>query len=137
MKIGTLIILGILFSAGMAFGQTLAPATTDDLNDFDQQLSAAQSERPRDTGRDAGRDNGKAASAKPAKNFGSVVSEEAREMKEVAPADKKQMGQWVRAQKQKSAQKSVVDRAGKKQLDGDADDRAARRERERTENRRK
>lgn len=98
MKTTIMNILLIVMISPFAIAQSLVPATSEDLAAFDQQISnsAAQApkvvkpERPVATSK-----KGKAA------NFGSVVSQKAKELKNESQSSKKQMGPWVSEQRKK------------------------------------
>lgn len=123
MKKPLLTLFSLLFVGQVVMAQSLAPATSEDLNEFDQQLNEAQSAQ-KDL---VGKEN------KPA-NFGSAVSAEARTLKDADSSEKKGMGDWVREQKGNEG----LGKAEKKaRRDGDSEDRDARRARERSEGRRK
>jgi hypothetical protein len=91
----------ILFGQTL-FAQSLVPATSDDLNDFDRQISKAQSSK-----------NTK-------ENFGAVVSDEAKSLKNSDLNKKKAMGKWVSDQKSKEDQKVPSANASKGQGNSNA-----------------
>ncbi len=72
--------------------QTLIPATSEDINDFDRQVSQ-QLQRSKDS------------KAKPkAENFGAKVSEEAKKLKDAGADKGKEFGKWVSGQRKKADQ---------------------------------
>lgn len=107
----TLIIF--LFSQGL-FAQSLVPATSDDLSDFDKQISQAQESQNPPPAK-------KEQSAKKSKeNFGAIVSDEAKTLKNSELDKKKSMGQWVSEQKSKEDQKVPASNASKGQGNSNA-----------------
>lgn len=83
----------LVLLSSWASAQSLVPATSEDLNEFDQQIS--QSTR-KNTEKEK---SGKAA------NFGALVSEKAKDLKTEELDQKKKMGQWVSEQRKKGAEK--------------------------------
>ena len=72
--------------------QTLIPATSEDINDFDRQVSQ-QLQRAND------------AKQKPkAENFGVKVKDEAKKLKDAGADKGKDFGKWVSSQRKKSDQ---------------------------------
>jgi len=67
--------------------QTLIPATSEDINEFDRQVSEQL----------------KRSGAKK-ENFGQQVSEEAKKLKDAAPEQGKDFGKWVSGQRKKADQ---------------------------------
>ncbi len=67
--------------------QTLIPATSEDINEFDRQVS----EQLKNAGDKKD-------------NFGSQVSEEAKKLKDSAPDQGKDFGKWVSGQRKKADQ---------------------------------
>jgi hypothetical protein len=99
----------LLISLGQfAWAQSLVPATSDDLSDFDQQLSKIESKKS---------DSSAAASTKKPKNsnFGATVSQKAKDLKKEDLEQKKKMGQWVRDQRSQDDEKTPANSQGKGQ----------------------
>jgi hypothetical protein len=119
MKTMMITLFSVLLLSQGAVAQSLAPATSDDLNDFDRQLSEVQS---------SARETSKGSKSQ---NFGSAVSEEAKTLKDNEGAQKGKMGKWVREQKGKSDESSSGGSQKKSTSDSDSDDRDARKAKDR------
>jgi len=104
----------LLISLGQfAWAQSLVPATSDDLSDFDQQISKSVSKKA------------EPAAAAPTKkpknsNFGATVSQKARDLKKEDLAQKKKMGQLVREERAKEDEKIPANAQGKDQGSGNS-----------------
>jgi len=80
-----LLSLVLIFAALTLNAQELVPATSEDIQEFDRQISKkAKTERP--------------------SNFGSEVSAEARKLKDQSKDSRNEFGQWVSSQRKKSDQ---------------------------------
>lgn len=77
----------IALLAQPVLAQTLIPATSEDINEFDRQVSEQLSK------------NQKSKS-----NFGTSVSEEAKKLNEAPTDSKKEFGKWVSSQRKKNDQ---------------------------------
>lgn len=86
----TKFIVIFVLSAQPAVAQTLIPATTEDINDFDRQVSEQLKRSKKD----------KAAKSA----FGSQVSEEAKKLNEAGGDAKKEFGKWVSGERKKADQ---------------------------------
>lgn len=76
-----------------AWGQDdLVPATSEDIQNFDEQVSENDAEL--DSSIMDGKDN-----------FGSAVSAEAKKLKDMSVEERQKMGQWVSGQRRKDADK--------------------------------
>jgi len=75
-------------TAQPAVAQTLIPATSEDINEFDRQVSE-QLKRSQKSGKS---------------NFGSQVSEEAKKLKDAGGDAKKEFGKWVSGERKKADQ---------------------------------
>lgn len=106
-KLSLLISLSI-FLGSPAYGQSLVPATSEDLGEFDRQIQEAQMKRPPEVPSKAAAATEKSESSaqakekKPKSNFGTLVSQEAKKMKESDPNQRRGMGQWVREQRRQN-----------------------------------
>jgi hypothetical protein len=104
----------IFISLGQfALGQSLVPATTDDLTEFDQQISKDSNKTPEAT-KDQ-KSSGSHAKKSKNPNFGALVSQEAKDLKKSDGDQKKKMGQWVSEQRRNDDQKVPAESAGKGQ----------------------
>jgi hypothetical protein len=94
----------IMFVFHSAWADELVPATSDDLKDFDQQVAKSQ-EAPRKDGehRQSGDASKKEAKLKK-ESLGSLVSAEAKKLKDESMDQRKEMGQWVSNQRRKNSQ---------------------------------
>jgi len=112
-KIGTLIAIGIFFTAAAVFAEDLVPATSEDQQAFDQEVapvvdsgSGTTGDESEDvTGEDGqGKNHGKKGHVKKARkaNFGLIVSTEAKRLKDEPQDQKKEMGSWVSNQRRKN-----------------------------------
>ena len=72
-----------------ALAQTLIPATSEDINDFDRQVSEQLK---------------KSNVKKDKSNFGAVVSEEAKKLKDAGADKGKDFGKWVSGQRKNADQ---------------------------------
>jgi hypothetical protein len=107
----------VLFLGHMAHAEDLVPATTDDVKQFDQQVSTAKADDPAKDAKDPKsegqsadhrkdaehRHHGKKDKA-PKDNFGAVVSAEAKKLKDESVDQRKEMGKFVSSQRRKNAQ---------------------------------
>lgn len=85
----TKLLVIVAFAAQPAVAQTLIPATSEDINEFDRQVSEQLQ-----------RQQGKGAA-----KFGAQVSEEAKKLNENAGANsKKEFGKWVSGERKKADQ---------------------------------
>jgi hypothetical protein len=112
MKKNTVSILITLLMGPCAFAQSLVPATSEDLAAFDEQISNSSAKAP-----ESPKPEHPAVPVKKSKtaNFGSVVSQKAKELKNEPQADRKKMGQWVSEQRQKDDEKVPASAQGKGQ----------------------
>lgn len=90
MKRLSLIILLSLTQGLLA--QDLLPATSEDLQDFDRQITKMK-ESSKVSGKGSAKDN-----------FGAVVKEEARKLKDSSGDEKNKFGSWVSSQRKKTSQ---------------------------------
>jgi len=97
----------LLISLGQfALAQSLIPATSEDLSDFDQQISKSESKKAESTA--------VIPTKKPKNsNFGATVSQKAKDLKNEALDQKKKMGKWVSDQRAKDDEKIPANAQGK------------------------
>lgn len=79
------------------FAQDLVPATSEDLQDFDRQIIKMK-ESSKVSGKGSAKDN-----------FGAVVKEEVRKLKDSTVDEKKKFGSWVSSQRKKTSQGQPAD----------------------------
>lgn len=77
------LLLAGLIAAQPLMAQELIPATSEDIQEFDRQVTQAM----------------KRESVRPGANFGAQVSEEAKKLKEESKDKKKEFGKWVSKQR--------------------------------------
>jgi hypothetical protein len=78
----------ILLGAVVAHAQDMVPATSEDIDQFDQQLSRQMSDTAR--------------GSKDKSRFGQTVSDEAKKQKDADSEKKKNFGKWVSGQRRKN-----------------------------------
>lgn len=91
-KMHFLLTVSMLLTAPAFAQDDLVPATSEDIQSFDDQVADS------DVVTDAPTKERK-------ENFGSAVSAEARKLKDMSPEERKKMGQWVSEQRRKDADK--------------------------------
>jgi hypothetical protein len=99
------------------YADDLIPATSDDITDFDQQVSTQVESESRSVGlREEAKHADKAQKSKDKKvrkeNFGLIVSTEAKRLNEESGDKKKEMGKWVSEQRRQNAKSSGGSSAG-------------------------
>ncbi len=88
-RLMAILILGAMIAQPIS-AQTLIPATSEDINEFDRQVSQ-QLQRSKDK------------TNKP-ENFGAKVSDEAKKLKDAGADKGKDFGKWVSSQRKKADQ---------------------------------
>lgn len=104
----------LMFVSQSAFAEELVPATSEDLQEFDQQVSKSNAEdskakemaqRSIDPRKDAALSMKEKKARK--ENFGAVVSTEAKKLRDESVDKRKEMGSWVSSQRRKSGQEEA------------------------------
>ena len=106
-----------LFLALPGYAEDLIPATSDDITDFDQQVSTQVEAESRSVGlREESNRADKAQKSKDKKarkeNFGLIVSTEAKRLNDESADQKKEMGKWVSDQRRQNAKSSGGSNSG-------------------------